>query len=67
MFTLQDEVVSNIIDALVGNGDILSKEVSKVGLTATAQNLDSLSAGKMGMGTSDVGDMVKDFILTNGE
>jgi adenylate cyclase len=41
LFTLQDEVVSNIIDALVGNGDILSKEVSKVGLTATAQNLDS--------------------------
>ena len=33
----------------------------------TAQNLDSLSAGKMGMGTSEVGDMVKDFILTNGE
>ncbi len=41
LFTLQDEVVSNIIDELVGNGDILSKEVSKVGLTATAQNLDS--------------------------
>ena len=41
LFTLQDEVVSNIIDALVGNGDILSKEVSKVGLTATSQNLDS--------------------------
>ena len=33
----------------------------------TAQNLDSLSAGKMGMGTTDVGDMVKDFILANGE
>ena len=41
LFTLQDEVVSNIIDELVGNGDILSKEVSKVGLTATSQNLDS--------------------------
>ena len=41
LFTLQDEVVSNIIDALVGNGDILSREVSKVGLTSTSQNLDS--------------------------
>ena len=29
LFTLQDEVVSNIIDALVGNGDILSKEVKR--------------------------------------
>ena len=41
LFTLQDEIVSNIIDALVGNGDILSKEVSKIGLTANSQNLDS--------------------------
>ena len=33
----------------------------------TAQQLDSLSAGKMGMGTSEVGDMVKDFILNDEE
>ena len=33
----------------------------------TAQKLDSLSAGKMGMGTSEVGDMVKDFILNDEE
>ena len=41
---------------------IIEKSIIK-----TAQNLDSLSAGKMGMSTSDVGDMVKEFILTNGE
>ena len=33
----------------------------------TAQQLDSLSAGKMGMGTSEFGDMVKDFILNDEE
>ena len=33
----------------------------------TAQKLDSLSAGKMGMSTSEVGDMVKDLALTNGK
>ena len=41
LFILQDEIVSNIIDALVGNGDILSKEVSKIALKATSQNLES--------------------------
>ena len=41
LFKLQDEIVTNIIDALVGNGDILARDVSKIGLTATSQNLDS--------------------------
>ena len=43
-----------------------ANEIEK-SIIKTAQNLDSLSAGKMGMSTSDVGDMVKEFILTNGE
>ena len=43
-----------------------ANEIEK-SIIKTAQNLDSLSAGKMGMSTSEVGDMVKEFILTNGE
>ena len=41
LFKLQDEIVTNIIDALVGNGDILARDVSKIGLTSTSQNLNS--------------------------
>ena len=31
----------------------------------TAQNLKSLSAGKMGMSTSEVGDSVLNYLLSN--
>ena len=35
------------------------------GIIQTAQKLESLSAGKMGMSTSDVGDAVLSTILDN--
>ncbi len=41
-----------------------SKDIDK-GIIETAQKLESLSAGKMGMSTSDVGDAVLNTILDN--
>ena len=41
IFQLQDDIVSSVIDALVGSGDILSKEVVKAVSVAGSQNMDS--------------------------
>ena len=41
IFKLQDEIVSSVIDALVGNGDILSKEVVRAVSKANSKNMNS--------------------------
>ena len=41
IFQLQDDIVSSVIDALVGSGDILSKEVVKAVSVAGSQKMDS--------------------------
>lgn len=41
IFQLQDDIVSSVMDALVGNGEILSKEVVKAVTVAGSQKMDS--------------------------
>ena len=41
IFKLQDDIVSSILDALVGSGDILAKEVVKAVTVAGSQNMDA--------------------------
>ena len=41
IFQLQDDIVSNVIDALVGSGAILSKEVVKAATVAGSQSIDA--------------------------
>jgi len=41
IFQLQDDIVSNVIDALVGSGAILAKEVAKAATVAGSQSMDA--------------------------
>ena len=41
IFQLQDDIVSNVIDALIGSGAVLSKEVVKAATVAGSQSMDA--------------------------
>ena len=47
IFKLQDDIVSKVIDALVGSGAILSKEVVKASTVAGSQSMDSYACVKL--------------------
>ena len=41
IFQLQDDIVSNVIDALIGSGAVLTKEVVKAATVAGSQSMDA--------------------------
>jgi TolB-like protein len=50
IFQLQDDIVSNVIDALVGSGAILSKEVVKAATVAGSKSMDAYACVNIARG-----------------